>query len=71
MHNIQIEANKKGRKIQALSVMSQNLYRCVIQIQKIYASEKEEPGLAEEKTERDASLTAFISPLVIMHVGDA
>lgn len=51
--------------------MSQNLYRCVIQIQKIYASEKEEPGLAEEKTERDASLTAFISPLVIMHVGDA
>lgn len=34
-------------------------------------SEKDEPGLAEEKTERDASLTAFISPLVIMHVGDA
>lgn len=70
-HNIRIEANKRVGTSRPLSVVSQNLYRCVIRTQKIYASEKEEPVLAEEKTERDASMTAFNSPLVIMHVGDA
>lgn len=64
-HTIRIDANKKVGKYRHFPLC---LRTCIDVSCRPRAGEKEEP---EEKTERDASLTAFISPLVIMHVGDA
>lgn len=62
MHSIRIEASKitfccVSVLVQICHPDSENLHK--------------REGRAEEKTEKDASLPAFISPLVIMHVGDA